>query len=216
MDLLLTHCRTAFLEHGNMFFVFFLGGLTGSLTHCLTMCGPVVACQAACASACGNKLSTASQWQYHIGRLITYGGLGFVASLFSKQVAAYDFWPNVVSAMLITAGILFIGSGIFPTKHRLFVTTPKNALLRGAIMGFMPCGLLYAAVMMAATIPHPLGGMLAMWCFVLGTMPALLATSSGVMVLAQKWQLMMGRAGRIGLTFNGLTLLAMAARMVRE
>jgi sulfite exporter TauE/SafE len=40
MEALLAHCAAAFSQHGSLFAVFFLGGLTGSLTHCLVMCGP--------------------------------------------------------------------------------------------------------------------------------------------------------------------------------
>lgn len=195
--------------------VFFLGGLTGSLTHCLSMCGPVVACQAACGASCGKKFSAAAQFPYHGGRLLTYGALGFMASYISGQLASYSFWPMLSSVILATAGLLFLCSGLFQNTHAMFITTPKNAFIRGALMGFMPCGLLYAALMMAATITNPFSGMLAMWCFVLGTMPALLTASSSFMLIAQKWRKMMGRIGQIGLTFNGLTLLAMAARLAR-
>lgn len=215
MEAFLAHCSAAFSGHGNLFLVFFIGGLTGSLTHCLTMCGPVVACQAACGGACGKKLSTASQWQYHGGRLLTYSALGFLSSVFSRQLASYAFWPALSSAMLVTAGILFIGSGIFPSQHRIFFGNAKNAFLRGSLMGFMPCGLLYAALMMAATIANPIASAAAMACFVFGTMPVLMTASTSAALLAQKWQHSLNRIGRIGLTFNGLTLLALAAKLAR-
>ena len=215
MEALLAQCSAAFAGHGNLFFVFFLGGLAGSLTHCLAMCGPVVACHAACGGACGKPLSRASQWQYHGGRLASYGLLGLLAAFLSKQLAAYSFWPALSTTMLVLAGLLFVGSGIFPSQHRLFALNPQNIFMRGALMGFMPCGLLYAALMTAATIRDPLSGMVAMWFFVLGTTPALLAAGFGAAMLAQKWQRLIGNIGRIGLTFNGLTLLAMALRLAR-
>ncbi len=215
MEALLTHCSVAFGGHGNLFFVFFLGGLTGSLTHCLAMCGPVVACQAACGGTCGKKLTAAAQLPYHAGRFLMYGVLGFFASLLSRQLSTYDFWPMLTATLMVVAGLLFIGSSLLPNQHAMFITSQNNAFIRGVLMGFMPCGLLYAALMMAATIPHPLGGMVAMWCFVLGTMPALLMASSGAALIAQKWQRAMGNIGKIGLTLNGLTLIAMAVRIVR-
>lgn len=195
--------------------VFFVGGLTGSLTHCLTMCGPLVACQAACSGSCGKKLTAAAQLPYHGGRLLTYGALGFAASMVSRQLSAYTFWPELAAAMLLLAGLMFLISGLFPAKHAMFITGSSSAFSRGALMGFMPCGLLYAALMVAATIPSPLLSMVAMWSFVLGTMPALLLASSGAMLIAQRWQKAMGHIGRIGLTCNGLTLLAMAVRLAR-
>ena len=215
MNQLLAHCSAVFAGHGNLFALFFLGGLTGSVTHCLTMCGPSVACQAACAKNCGSKLSSASQWHYHLGRMMTYGALGFVASLFAKQLVALSFWPTLSASMLIAAGVLFLISGLFPGQHHVSFLTSKHGFLRGLLMGFMPCGLLYAALLVAATIPNPWRAVVAMECFALGTLPVLLAASSGAAILALHWRETMHRIGRIGLTFNGLVLLAMAANHTR-
>jgi hypothetical protein len=90
---LLAHCFANFSQSGGLLAVFFLGGLTGSLTHCLVMCGSVVACHSACGSACGKKMSIASQWQYHLGRMLTYGAFGFFAALLSKNIIGTEnFW----------------------------------------------------------------------------------------------------------------------------
>lgn len=215
MEALLLHCSAAFSQAGSLFAVFFLGGLTGSLTHCLVMCGPVVACQSACGGGCGKRMSAASQWQYHLGRLLTYGALGFVAALFSKQLAATSYWPAISAAMMVMAGGLFLLSAMVPNQHALLGFAPKNGFLRGLLMSFMPCGLIYAALMMAATLANPLAGMFAMWLFVLGTIPALLVASGGAAMLAVKWQEMMRGIGRFGMAFNGLTLLVMAAKVMR-
>ncbi len=215
MASLLAHCTAAFSQSGGLFAVFFLGGLMGSLTHCLVMCGPVVACQSACGGGCGKRMSAASQWQYHLGRLVTYGALGFFAALLSKQIAAAAYWPKLSAAMMVMAGALFLLSAIFPSRHALLAASPRNGFLRGAMMSFMPCGLIYAALMMAATLTHPLAGMFAMWLFVLGTVPALLLASGGAALLANRWKETMGGIGRFGMAFNGLTLLVLAITTVR-
>ncbi|NBX03012.1 MAG: sulfite exporter TauE/SafE family protein [Alphaproteobacteria bacterium] len=215
MELLLAHCSAAFSQVGSVFAVFFFGGLMGSLTHCLVMCGPVVACQSACGGGCGKRMSAASQWQYHLGRFTAYGALGFFVALLSKLVVAASYWPIVSSVMMVLAGVLFLVSAVFPSSHALLGYAPKNGFLRGALMSFMPCGLIYAALMMAATLANPLAGMFAMWLFVLGTIPALLIASGGAAILAIKWQEMMRGIGRFGMAFNGLTLLVMAARSMR-
>ena len=244
MEALLLHCSAAFSQAGGLFAVFFLGGLMGSLTHCLVMCGSVVACQSACGVAnnrrlvatkieaespifraegsvfstkkmCGKRMSAAAQWQYHFGRLMTYGALGFFAALFSKQLAAASYWPTLSAAMMVMAGGLFLLSAIVPNQHALLGFAPKNGVLRGVLMSFMPCGLIYAALMMTATLANPLAGMVAMWLFVLGTIPALLVASGGVAMLAIKWQEMMRGIGRFGMAFNGLTLFVMAAKVRR-
>lgn len=214
MNELLAHCIAAFDQHGGKFAVFFLGGLTGSLTHCLAMCGPIVACQSACGGSCGKKMPVALQLHYHLGRLLTYGALGFCAALLSRQVMSFAFWPYLSSAIMVLAALLFIASAVFPTHHRFSINSRSN-FLRGVFMSFMPCGLIYAALMMAATLADPLYGMVAMWLFVLGTIPVLMLTSSFASLLSRQWQNIMNGAGRLGMAFNGLALLAMVTHVVR-
>jgi sulfite exporter TauE/SafE len=212
MEALLTHCSAAISQNGGLFAIFFLGGLMGSLTHCLVMCGPVVACQSACGGGCGKRMSTASQWQYHLGRLIAYGALGFCAALLAKQITATPYWEIISTVIMTLASVLFLLSAIIPNHHTSLAYTPNNNFLRGVLMSFMPCGLIYAALMMAATLTNPLAGMFAMWLFVLGTIPALLIASIGTSLLTRKWQEMMHGIGRYGMAFNGLTLLVMATK----
>lgn len=212
MEGFISHCTMAFSQSGGMFAAFFLGGLMGSLTHCLIMCGPVVACQSACGGACGKRMSVASQWHYHLGRMLSYGALGFGAALLSKQVIATPYWAVISTTMMVLAGGLFLFSALLPHRHALLSYAPKNGLMRGVLMSFMPCGLIYAALMMAATLANPFEGMVAMWLFVLGTIPALLVASGSAAMLALKWQDMMRGIGRVGMAFNGLTLLVMATR----
>lgn len=215
MEAFLAHCSAAFSQHGGLFAVFFLGGLTGSLTHCLAMCGPVVACQSACGGACRKSMKAAPQWQYHVGRMLTYGALGFLSALFSRQLAAATYWPALSGAIMVMAGGLFILSAVAPGRHRLLSHAPENGFLRGVLMSFMPCGLLYAALMMAATMASPFAAMFAMWLFVLGTIPMLLSASGGAALLAMKWQETVRGIGRFGMACNGLALLVLAAKGMR-
>lgn len=87
--------------------------------------------------------------------------------------------------------------------------------LKGVMLGFMPCGLLYAALMMAATTASPWMGMISMWMFVLGTLPALVLASTGAQLMTRKWRDFMPKAGRAVMAFNGIALLVMAERLVR-
>ena len=218
MEALLAHCSAAFSQSGGLFAVFFLGGLMGSVTHCLVMCGPIVAGQTACAGGCGKRsgtVSNVSQWGYHLGRLTTYGALGFAVALVGKQIAALSFWPVVSSAMLVIAGGMFIFSSLPSRTKSVCHVSAKSNYLRGALMGFMPCGLLYAALMIAATLANPLRGMVAMGLFTLGTIPALLLASGGAELVSRKWQRAMHQVGRAMMAFNGVTLLVMAAKQVR-
>lgn len=216
MESFFAHCAAAFSQHGSLFAVFFLGGLTGSITHCLAMCGPLVAGQAACAGGCSKRsAANASQWSYHLGRLTTYGALGFAAALFGKQIAALSFWPMLSSIMLVLAGVMFIASAVPPQRVAVCAVSAKTNYARGALMGFMPCGLVYAALMMAATLANPLSGLVAMALFTLGTIPALVLASGSATLLSRTWQHTMQKAGRAMMVFNGLSLLVMAAEGLR-
>ena len=209
---------------GGLFLTFFLGGLTGGFTHCLAMCGPFAASGVACERVCAGKscgitksIGHAMGMEYHFGRFTTYGALGFLVALFSQQIAASGWWHYLSALMLACAGILFLVSCLKPFyahaafSHKIF----GLSYLRGAFLGFMPCGLLYAALMMAATLADPLKGMLAMWLFTLGTLPALWIASGSADLLSRKWQHMMQRLGRAAMAFNGLSLLVMAANIAR-
>ena len=156
-------------------------------------------------------MGAAAQGHYHFGRLMTYGALGFFSALCGKQLAAAHFWPVLSTVMMTAAGGLFLLSALVPKPHRMLAATPENGFLRGVLMSFMPCGLIYAALMMAATLTNPFAGMVAMWLFVLGTVPALLVAGGSAAMLAAKWQNMMCGVGRFGMAFNGLALLVLAA-----
>ena len=222
METLISHCAQLFSQHGSLFAVFFIGGLTGGFTHCLAMCGPIVAseslsCGARCAGSCSRKqtASRALGLPYHLGRMTTYGALGFMAALFAKQIAALPFWPMLSTAMLVIAGVMFLMSSLPGCAHRFFNPTGSLTYLRGVLLGFMPCGLIYAALMMAATLANPFAGMVAMWLFVLGTVPALLFASAGAELITQRWRHVAGNAGRVLMACNGLLLLVMAAEGVK-
>ena len=58
-----------------------------------------------------------------------------------------------------------------------FLHEPRRGgrLLLGAIMGLLPCGLVYTVLLIAATLPTPLHSAVGMVCFGAGTLPALSA-----------------------------------------
>lgn len=215
MESLLAHCAAAFSGEGLLFLTFFLGGLTGGFTHCLAMCGPYAVCERMCSSKnCGKAKSISLG--YHLGRITVYGTLGFFVALLSKQIAAYSWWPWLSSIMLAGAGLLFLISFFNSCVHKSHAKSKSGlTFTRGIMLGFMPCGLLYAALMMAATLTNPLKGMLAMWFFTLGTIPALLFASIGADFLTRHWQNVMQNIGRAVMAFNGVSLIVMAARIMR-
>jgi hypothetical protein len=76
------------------------------------------------------------------------------------------------------------------------VTSLPRALGLGIVWGWLPCGLVYSVLLIAATSAKSADGAMIMVAFGIGTMPAMLMTGLGVAQLAQ---LLRRKAARVGL-----------------
>lgn len=166
-------------------------GVSGSM-HCALMCGPL-------ASVVGGgcaRGSIASQ----AGRATTYAILGIVLGAAGERVASTSLFGFaaeasrfLVAATLVIAGLAVLGfqirlparsarAGRFERLRAALMRGEDTSLVtsyaRGLAWGLLPCGLLYAALTLAAASASPLAGGLTMLVFALATMPvfALLAT----------------------------------------
>jgi sulfite exporter TauE/SafE len=75
---------------------------------------------------------------------------------------------------------------IAPIARRFVpVATPSQAFGLGLLWGWLPCGLVYAAMAAAVTSGSALGGAATMIAFGLGTLPMLLAMGSAAAVVAR-------------------------------
>jgi hypothetical protein len=159
-----------------------LAGMAASPLHCAPMCGGFVLGQvsdrmarlpAAHLSEC-QRLRAASLTPYHLGRLTTYSALGFAAG--GGGFAMRWLGGNAGVFLLIGAALLALQAA---RRLRPGFALPLTRTLRGyplgLALGFLPCGILYAALAAAAATASPLYGAMAMFCFGLGTIPALLA-----------------------------------------
>ena len=93
-----------------------------------------------------------------------------------------------------------------------FLRQPSRSgrLLLGAVMGLLPCGLVYTVLLIAATLPTPLHAAVAMICFGAGTLPALSAVVLAGR-LAPPWLRLHGtRLAALMLLGIGLFMLARA------
>jgi uncharacterized protein len=169
-----------------VFFSAIILGILGSL-HCVGMCGPI-----AMYLAGKSRGSNFSMFLYHIGRLSTYALLGALAG-FGGILISLSGFPKIVS---IFAGVLLILGVLlgFATKHHLFSgqqtslfyskirnllplehfqNSPVYFLLFGFLNGFLPCGLLYTAIVASLAVGTVSGSALYMVLFGIGTSPAL-------------------------------------------
>lgn len=178
-------------------------GLAGSL-HCVGMCGPILLAfsQAVTGGARPARSTLRADFlAYHAGRIWTYAMLGLAAGFLGSRLrdgAAIVGWQRPVSVVLaaavIAAGILLLG--VLPAgRLEAFLTGCGMSRLRGgrwfaalagspgfvprlllgAIMGLLPCGLVYAMLAMVATLPSPAHAAIGMLVFGIGTIPSLTA-----------------------------------------
>jgi sulfite exporter TauE/SafE len=179
----------------------FLLGLLGS-GHCLGMCGGLSS--ALGLNTPTNQVPTKSAsiinphvLAYNIGRVISYSLAGIIVGTLgfwlSKNLASLSILRYMAAMMLILMG-LYLGkwfNGIMyteklgkllwpliqPLSRRFMpVKNIKDALLVGMVWGWLPCGLVYSALIWASLESSIPGSMLIMLGFGLGTLPAMLAT----------------------------------------
>jgi sulfite exporter TauE/SafE len=169
-------------------------GLLAGATHCTAMCGPFVLVRASRAGA-GLPASGLTPWvrlkagalpAYHLGRALTYGAFGAVAGGFGAGFAAIVGlgWLRYASIALAVVLLLAPAVGLLgrlappawwqSATTRIagrFARTPGFAgdLALGAALGFLPCGLIYAALAASAGAGSASSGALAMLAFAAGT-----------------------------------------------
>lgn len=169
----------------------FVLGLMGA-SHCIGMCGGIISSLSIATDHRRNKwLNIAS---YQLGRILSYTLFGLVAGLVGQQASSLTTLPilSTLSAVLLILMGLYISrvwmlithlekagkllwNKISPfSKTLLPVKTSRQALLLGALWGWLPCGLVYSALGYALTAAHPVKSASYMLFFGLGTLPATL------------------------------------------
>lgn len=171
----------------------FLAGLLGGAGHCALMCGSFALAQVAERFADGAKARfwTALLLPYQLGRLTTYSTLGAAAG----GIGAAASWLANMSWLPATA--LALGAAVFALQAlgRLgfgpIVFTRRGRGTRGfalgVVLGFLPCGLVYGALIAAAGAGGALQGALALAAFALGTIPALVAVAWLGLAAGKRW-----------------------------
>ena len=210
----------------------FLLGFLGS-GHCIGMCGPLVV------AFPGRSGRFSAHLFYHGGRVLTYVVIGAVMGALGsgwgavagggglpRGLAQVQVWLSLLVALLLLLLGLF-RMGILREPGWLSMTptqaaTDRAALFRGAqagrpaalfftglLMGSLPCGLSYAAVIRALAADGWGQGALQALAFGLGTLPGLLLVGTVAMGLLRRHR-------RLSDTIAGVVMVAMAVDVAAD
>ncbi|MFB9054073.1 sulfite exporter TauE/SafE family protein [Formosa undariae] len=170
-----------------MFISAFIFGLLGSF-HCIGMCGPIAFMLPVDRSNPVKKISQI--FIYHFGRLLAYSIIGLVFGFLGKGLYIF----GLQQKLSIIVGVLLIVIVLLPYKTfnkynfskpvfkiiskvkkgmgaALQKKTADTFLTIGFLNGFLPCGLVYMAVLSSIATAEPFKGALYMFLFGLGTIP---------------------------------------------
>jgi uncharacterized protein len=136
---------------------------------------------------------------YNAGRTVTYATLGAVAGAAGSGIGMLGKLAGLAAAARLVSGVAMIVTGILMLRvlpRKAFVQLERHGLTAlfsrsigrllissralgkfglGLLLGFLPCGLIYGALLKAVETAHPVAGALTMIAFALGTGAALFA-----------------------------------------
>jgi sulfite exporter TauE/SafE len=173
-------------------------GLFGGL-HCIGMCGGISASLAGALPQPGTvRGALLAQCGYNFGRIFSYTVAGALAGGLGLSVLAL-LGPLGITALRVFAGLFLVAAGLYlsgwwmgmarieqigsrawrhiaPFATRLgSLDRPWKLVVLGAIWGWLPCGLVYAALAGAVAAGGAFEGARWMACFGLGTLPIMLS-----------------------------------------
>ncbi|CAA7626811.1 sulfite exporter TauE/SafE family protein [Magnetospirillum sp. SS-4] len=234
-------CRTGMDGREGLIGGLFLTGLVGSLSHCGGMCGPFVLSQVAARMQSlppdrmteTRRLAGAALLPYHLGRATTYAGLGALAASLAGLAGGTPAFGWVAALLLSLAALALLalavpglrgmaGSGetwwsarVGRLARPLFASPSGwRGWLLGVALGFIPCGLLYAALAAAAAAGNPVAGALGMLAFAAGTVPMLILVGAVGHAALAHWRGPLLRLAPAMLILNAAVLGFMAWRML--
>lgn len=177
----------------------FLVGLLGG-THCIGMCGGIVGALTASLSADvrNSRLRLfITQLAYNTGRVASYVAAGVMAGVLGQQASVMELTGGFPLGRVV-AGVIMILLGFYlggwwhalrwlerlgaylwkfiePLGRRFIpVRHPGQALLLGLVWGWLPCGMVYAALALALASGSGADGGAIMLAFGAGTLPTML------------------------------------------
>lgn len=182
----------------------FAAGLLGGV-HCVGMCGGIVgALSAASRGSLSARLAA-----FNAGRIASYATAGATAGAMGGLAQGVGPEAILRTALFVAAQVMVVLIGFYvagwsraivrferagaalwrrldPLRRRFFpIDSTSRALGAGAIWGWIPCGLVYGMLPLAAVAGGPGKGALVLAAFGLGTLPGLVAAGAAARRLAE-------------------------------
>jgi len=208
----------------------FVVGLFSTL-HCLGMCGGIIGALSLSlpAEIRDNRLKLLPYVSaYNVGRLSSYTAAGAIAgglghSIVSGISPAHGHLILLGAAFVTMTGIGLYLAGWFPRfsrieklgrpiwarleplgKRLLPVKSPLQAFFFGTIWGWLPCSLVYSALLWSTSTGNSLQGAALMLAFGFGTLPAVMTAG-----IVSGWMVRLGQRPYLRVAI-GLSIVAMA------
>ena len=204
----------------------FVSGMLGS-AHCIGMCGAISAMMNLGTNTVRGALSRQLMWS--LGRAFTYAFLGMFAGFLGARFSQSELMSSqhgVVSAQAlfaILAGLLLVVQGLIsagffrrnvsPGKGCLTASIFGNFLrggsaggvfVAGIMTGFLPCGLVYSFLALAAATTSLWKAPLLMLAFGSGTVPIMLVTGAGLSMASLRLRERMMKVAAVCVVVTGL------------
>ena len=173
---------------------------------------------------------------YNVGRIISYAAAGALVGYLGGAVyetlspkGGYAIIQGAAAILMVAVG--FYVGGWFPRfanlerlgiplwrrleplgRRLIPVRNPAQALVYGLIWGWLPCGLVYTALLFTVTAGSPLDGALFMAVFGLGTLPGVMSAG----ILSDKLRRLSRRPGVRQVAGAALVALGLAGVLFGE
>ena len=212
----------------------FMLGFWGSL-HCVGMCGGIVGVLNS--SLVNNGSNNWVFWfAYNFGRIFSYSIAGGIAGFIGSSLFTLMTPDHAHRIGLMLSGLFLIAFGLYLsgwwlgltwieqkgtalwlrisplTRKFIPVRHPYQALCLGMLWGWLPCGLVYSALVWIFTLPGFTQGMMHMAAFGLGTLPMLLLMSGAADKISRlaKSNFIRTTAGVVVILFGVFTFIGVA------
>lgn len=175
-----------------MFLSALIIGLLGSL-HCIAMCSPITLMLGKSSNSTNFLIQRVL---YNVGRLVGYATLGLVAGVLGRLInfAGIQQWFSIgIGIGLLVMVLLFNSNAIYNPSFKPLQTlvvylrsrfshiyssqSKFKGLFIGILNGFLPCGLVYMAIIGAVTMNSLFDSIIYMVVFGIGTWPMMLLAS---------------------------------------